>query len=210
MRALFVLLLAGLGIVTGVLGGERLKEMASIYRPGDIAVSESPASFQAWLRDGGLTADGAPRRIAQRLLAMPLDHRRDAAAAMLKPAFWERLTAKGHSPRTIQAEVRDGLLLALRESPASGDLYLAAAWLDTVTDGFSARTQALMIAAQVYAPRELPFVVERLNLAPLVWPLLDAEGRKPFSSDFQVLRSMQPERAAQLAQRLAEDGVTLP
>lgn len=210
MRALFVVLLASLSFATGILGGERLRDLGSIYRKGDIAITESPASFQAWLRDGGLTAGTAPQHIAQRLLAMPLDHRRDAAVAMLQPAFWQPLAVKGQSPRAIQVEVRDGLLLALKASPASGDLYLVAAWLDMVTDGFSDRSRALLRFAQAYAPRELPFVVERLNLAPLVWPLLDAEGRKLFATDLEVLRSVQPERAARLVQALAEEGVSFP
>ena len=162
------------------------------------------------MRDGGLTAGTAPQRIALRLLAMPLDHRRDATVAMLQPAFWQSLTSKGQSPRAVQIEVRDGLMLALMASPASGDLYLAAAWLDMVTGGFNDRTRALLRFAQVYAPRELPYVVERLKLAPLVWPLLDAEGRKPFAADLEVLRSVQPERAALLELALSEEGVKFP
>ena len=39
MRALFVLLLASLSILTGLLGGERLRGLASIYRKDDIAIT---------------------------------------------------------------------------------------------------------------------------------------------------------------------------
>lgn len=214
MRTLSLFLLAGAGLATVALGGASLSAISSAYRSSDIAVTETPQTFQAWLaqdvQPAGLGGTGAASRIARRLLIMPLENRRGLAAAVMQPAFWKPFATGGQTPRAMQQAVRDGLLLALRRAPMAGDLYLAAAALETRIDGFGSRGRALLKASHTFAPRELPFVINRLSMAPLVWPLLKDEDRLLMKADLETLRRVQPERASKIEEALAKDGVIFP
>ena len=111
-------------------------------------LTEQPASFRAWLL--GVVAEPdqthTTKRIATRLLVMPMASRRNAADAMTGRAFWEPFAGQEGSLKTVQRQVRDGVLMALQSSPTAGDLYLTAAWLEALTDGFGLRGRELLRA----------------------------------------------------------------
>ena len=214
MRKTAASVLAGLGALTAALGTASLITLASTYRSGDLAVTETPQTFLAWLvEQHAMSAEAAPAdlswRIARRLDVMPLDKRRDLTVALLAPESWQALTTPGASPRAAQVKVRDGLLLALERNPAAGDLYLAAAALETRLDGFTDRSLALLRSSRIFAPRELPVLRARLAFAATVWTLLDEEDRQAMRADFAVLRSTEPKIADQMLKALANSGVGL-
>jgi hypothetical protein len=201
-------------LATLALGSASLSVVASVYRSSDIALTETPQTFQAWLFQELQSVDvshvDAAGNIANRLLIMPLEKRRGLAAALMQPAFWTPFAAEGQTPRAAQQVMRNGLLQALSRAPMLGDLYLAAAWLEVRIEGFGARGRALLKASHRFAPRELPFVVNRLSMAPLVWALLKDEDRALLRADLETLRRVQPERADKIEAALAKDGVTFP
>ena len=109
-------------------------------------MTEQPASFRAWLL--GIVAEPdqthTTKRIATRLLVMPMASRRNSADAMTGREFWEPFAVQEGSLKYVQRQVRDGVLMALQSSPTSGDLYLTAAWLEALTDGFGLRGRELL------------------------------------------------------------------
>jgi hypothetical protein len=187
--------------------------LQQIYRGEDLAVSETPQSFQVWLfetlRAPNTEAGLVSSHVARRLLTMPLPKRRDVANAMMRLEFWDPFDRLNSGQRSAQRLTRDGILLALRSAPTSGDLYLAAAWLESLTDGFGARGQALLEASHVFAPREFVVIKGRLILGGRVWPLLSPEQRKALQADLAIFRSVDAPGAAEFEKRLAQEGMTL-
>lgn len=213
MRVFFLTLLSALGLALCVWGALNLWTLREIYRGADLAVSETPDSFRAWLFDElrapDAEAGATTSLVADRLLTMPVEKRRSAANAMMRREFWDAFDQVEGGRRAAQRQTRDGILLALRAAPTSGDLYLTAAWLESVTDGFGARGQALLEASQVFAPRELSVIRGRLILGSRVWPLLSPARRKALQADLAIFRSVDAPGAADFEKRLAEEGMRL-
>jgi hypothetical protein len=199
----------GLGLCSW--GSLNLLALAGAYRSTDLALTEQPASFRAWLL--GVVAEPdqthTTRRIAKRLLAMPLASRRNAADAMAGREFWEPFAGQEGGPKKVQRQVRDGILLALQSSPAAGDLYLTAAWLESLTDGFGLRGRELLRASHIFAPRELSLVRGRLRFAALVWPLLGPSDHEALRKDFVTYRNAEPGPAAKLRAVFALEGIEI-
>jgi hypothetical protein len=213
VRVWLLTLLAVFGLGTSVWGGVNLWSLREAYRGADLAVSETPESFSVWLFEdlGASEADAglSSSRISNRLLRMPLDKRRRAANAMMTMAFWQPFGRLPGGLRGAQRRARDGILLALRAAPTSGDLYLTAAWLESMTDGFGKRGQDLLQASHVFAPRELAVVRGRLILGGRVWPLLSPEQRKALQADLATFRRVDAVGAAAFEARLVEEGLRL-
>lgn len=213
MRRLAATVLAGAGALSAVLGIAALVVLSSVYRPAEIALTESPASFLAWLgHERDLATPGtmnvlAPR-IASRLLLMPLDRRRALALDLMAPEYWSPLLRKGETARPIETAMREGILLALRRSPAAGDLYLAAAALDARIEGFDERALGYFRASRIFAPRELPVLRARLALGATVWGLLEDDDRAGLRSDFALLEHHAPRQAEALKRLFTAAGVT--
>ena len=123
--------------------------------------------------------------------------------------FWEPFAGQEGGPKTVQRQVRDGVLMALQSSPTAGDLYLTAAWLEALTDGFGLRGRELLRASHVFAPRELSLVRGRLRLAALVWPLLGPQDHDALRKDFATYRNAEPRRAAELQAVFAIEGIEI-
>jgi hypothetical protein len=209
-----ILMLAVGGLASVALGAASLASLTSSYQKADIALTETPATFQAWTIEasdrGNNLADGLPERVGSRLLLMPLEKRRDLVVALVQRGFWQPLTPERQTPRALQEGVLAGVLDALHQAPMAGDLYLAAAWLEIRLNGFGSKARALLVASHLFAPRELPVAVERLALAPTIWPLLDAEDQARLKADLETLRNVAPERAGKIEAELAASGVTIP
>lgn len=195
------------------LGGWALVEVSRAYRQSDIAVTERPQTFQVWLHDLVAEPAASPERVsdrvADRLLVMPMVARRKLVNAMMRQDFWQPFARLPQGSRGIQRMVRDGVLQALRAAPTSGDLYVAAAWLETATDGFGSQAQRLFEASHSFAPRELPLVRARLQLGGIVWPLLGPEARDQMMADFAIFTEVAPAEAAEAGRALTAQGVTL-
>ena len=166
MRGGFAMaLLAATGLLSTSLGLISLSTLAVSYRQSDIALTESPATFQVWLSETALEGTGAAtdisERVASRLLAMPLEKRRDLVASLVQREFWMPLTKERETPRALQQATLDGVIEALHKAPMAGDLYLAAAWIEIRTAGFGSRARELLKASHIFAPRELPLIGDR-------------------------------------------------
>lgn len=215
MRAAFALLLIVLGVTTGWLGANRLSSLSASYRHIDLFLTETPESFQAWLRevmredlaDEGLSEPSAATRIAGRLLITGIDKRRAIAVAMLQNDFWQPLAREGETPREARSATLAGVLDALHQAPMAADLYLAAAALDISLSGFTEQTQSLLQASQSFGPHELPLVMARLDLAPRIWDFMDDTHRSLFAEDLAVVRQVAPDRADRIEAALATAGV---
>lgn len=213
MRVFLLTLLSALGLGLCVWGAINLWSLREIYRGADLAVSETPQSFRVWLfeelRAPEADAASASSRIAGRLLRMPLDKRRNAANAMMRVEFWQPFDQLRGGRGDAQRQTRDGILIALRSAPTSSDLYLTAAWLESVTDGFGKRGQELLQASHVFAPRELALIQGRLILGGRVWPLLSEAQRDALKADLTIFRSVDAKGAAAFEKRLTEEGMRL-
>lgn len=213
MRVFLLTLLSTLGLGLCVWGAVNLWSLRDIYRGADLAVSETPDSFRVWLFEEFRAPDAklsaVSSHVARRLLWVPVDKRRSVANALMRIEFWDAFDRQEGGRRVAQRLTRDGILLALRSAPTSGDLYLTASWLESVTDGFGTRGQALLEASHVFAPRELAAIRGRLILGGRVWPLLSPEQRKALQADLAIFRSVDAPGAAAFEKRLAEEGMRL-
>ena len=217
MRIVLAAFLVLVGAVTGSMGVSRLLDLGTIYRPSDLFLTETPETFRAWLKEALVRPDQGqegtptdlPPRIADRLLTMGIEKRRAIVTAMMRRSWWDAISTEGRPRRQAREGVRDGVLLALQQAPAAGDLYLLAAALETTLQGYTAQTGELLRSSSSFAPRELPVVLERLRFAPLVWPLLGDGDRARYAADFAVYARAEPDRAAKLRDELAAAGVSL-
>ena len=92
--ALLGLLLGALAVVAG--GGYWAAGLRRSHDPVDLAYSQGPQDFRAWLsrtwRAGGDGRDVA-EAVSRRLLSMPIAARRHTIAAMADDAFWSGVAA---------------------------------------------------------------------------------------------------------------------
>lgn len=211
LRVVFALFLVMAGLLTFGLGLSGVVKLGSAYRQADLALTQSGESFRAWLAEASAEVpqrDGVlAQRISARLSAIPMDRRRGLALALMRPDFWQPLAASGQDLLVMKGAVRDGILKTLAGNPMAGDLWLAAASLEATLSGFGTRGREMLRASHVFAPREMPMVIGRLDFAPLVWPLLKPEDRALLKADLDMVRQAQPQRAAAIEQALAKEGV---
>ena len=215
-RGLAAILVLPLAVFLIAMASLQLSALSGAYRPGDVFLTHSPRSLQAWLAELAAEAAGPgadrislARRIADRLVLMPLPDRRKAIVAMTHPEFWNAIVPKGSTPRAIKEIVLAGTLLALAGSPAAGDLYFAAAWLETGLDGYAQRPRRMLEASHVFSPREIEIVIERVRFAPLIWTFAGDGERQRLTADFHLVREAFPREADQIAVELARHGVVI-
>lgn len=201
--ALLGLVLGGLALVAG--GGYWAAELRLSHQPIDLAYSEGPQAFRAWL---SRTWRAGPDRqemadaVSKRLMSMPIAARRHTVAAMTDDAFWSGLAADEASRRALQTLVREAVLGSLSQAPAAGDLWLAAASLQTVLDGFDAHAAAYLAASYRFAPREGQVAYGRAGLIAHVLPLLDGELAEAAAGDLALIEATYPRLYRGLAPRL--------
>ncbi len=182
---------SAVGVSALFIGLLMVTNLSSAYRMADIFYQQPVAGFAAWLSalpepvdvaaDTGLD-DGQATAIANRLLLLPVSPRRAILSAMTNDAFWSRLArSETERARFIVISSR-GLDEALSRAPLSGAMWLAAAKLRTLQDGFDATAETYLRRSYVLAPKEAGVAADRLaftaSIRPLVRENIDAEFQR--------------------------------
>jgi hypothetical protein len=131
-----LLLIGGLTLGSGV---KAFLNLEQVYRPDDIAYSESNQTF--------------------------LDQRRALVHALLSDPFLKTMWNDDRDRRGTLGALLGGVLQALASSPLEGDLWLAAARLRRSLMGFDEEGERYLTASFRYTPREVDLVIDRLFLA---------------------------------------------
>jgi hypothetical protein len=203
-RAVVGLLVGALALIAA--SGYLAAELRLAYQPADLAYSDGPRSFQAWLSRtwrGAPDGDEAASAIAARLLAMPIAARRATVASMADEAFWTGAVADEAGRRALQAHTRAAVLAALRQAPAAGELWLAAAVLQTRLDGFDERASSYLAASYRFAPREGQVAYGRAGLIAHILPVLDGPLAEAAANDLGLIAAAYPRLDRRLAPVIA-------
>jgi hypothetical protein len=174
------------GVLALFLGLMMMSSLSSGYRMADIFYQQPVAGFAAWLSalpvdDAADTAPDDGEAIANRLLLLPVSQRRAILSAMTDNAFWSGLTRSEADRRRFIAMSSRGLDKALSRAPLSGAMWLAAAKLRTLQEGFDATAEIYLRRSYVLAPKEAGVAADRLAFLLSIRPLL----RGDFDADFE-------------------------
>jgi hypothetical protein len=201
---LLVLVFSAIGLAAG--GAFLAAELRQSHQPIDLAYSEGPEAFQGWLsRNWRTDLDGREHIVAavsKRLMSMPIATRRRTVAAMTDDAFWTGAAAEEASRRALQRNVREAVLRSLRKAPMAGDLWLAAAHLHTILDGFDADAAGYLAASYRFAPREGQVAFARAGLIAHVLPVLDGTLAEAAAEDLAPIAVTYPRLHRALAPAL--------
>jgi hypothetical protein len=201
---LLVLLLAAIALAAG--GAYRAAELRQSHQPIDLAYSEGPEAFQGWLsRKWRAGPDGREHivvAVSMRLTSMPIATRRRTVAAMTGDAFWTGVAAEEASRRALQISVREAVLRSLQQTPMAGDLWLAAAYLHTMLDGFDADAAGYLAASYRFTPREGQVAYPRAGLIAHVLPVLDGPLAEAAAGDLALIATTYPRLHRALAPAL--------
>ncbi|HEX2255838.1 MAG TPA: hypothetical protein VHG92_03890 [Afifellaceae bacterium] len=203
--ALLALLFGALALIAG--SGYLAAELRQSHQPADLAYSEGPQVFRAWLsRTWRAVPDGQAMAgaVAKRLMSMPIAARRDTIAAMTDHAFWSGVAADEPARRALQAGMREAVLLGLHQAPVAGDLWLAAAALHTMLDGFDDRAAGYLAASYQFAPREGQVAYARAGLIAHVLPVLDRPLAEAAAGDLALIEATYPKLRRVLAEMRQE------
>jgi len=187
---------AAIGLLAFLAGLMMMASLSSSFRPADIFYQQPVAGFAAWLTtlpepadavaDTG-SNDGLARAIADRLLLLPVSPRRAILSAMMDDAFWSGLArSEADRQRFITVSSR-GLDEALSRAPLSGAMWLAAAKLRTLQDGFDAMAETYLRRSYVLAPKEAGVAADRLAFLLSIRPLLRGDFDAGFSRDNRIV-----------------------
>jgi hypothetical protein len=189
-----------LALFTGLM---MMTDLSSSFRPADIFYQRPVAAFAAWLlalpepvdvaADTG-SDDGQARAIAYRLLLLPVSPRRAILSAMMDNDFWSGLARSEADRRRFIAVSSRALDLALLRAPLSGAMWLAAAKLRTLQDGFDATAETYLRRSYVLAPREAGVAADRLAFIVEVRALLRADFETDFARDSRIVCQTEPRR----------------
>ena len=183
-----------------------MTNLSSAYRTAELFYQQPVASFAAWLSalpkpvDGAAKSgpadtdptdigpdDGQARAIADRLLLLPVSPRRAILSAMTDDAFWSGLTRSESDRRRFIALSSRGLNEALSRAPLSGAMWLAAAKLRTLQDGFDATAEIYLRRSYVLAPKEAGVAADRLAFTGSIRPLLRGDFAADFARDSRIV-----------------------
>lgn len=191
---LFVLLLAAIALAAA--GTYRAAELRQFHQPIELAYSEGPEAFQGWLsRSWRAVPEGRAHivvAVSKRLASMPIATRRRTVAAMTDDAFWTGVAAEEASRRALQISVREAVLQSLQQAPMAGDLWLAAAYLHTILDGFDADAAGYLAASYRFAPHEGQVAYARAGLIAHVLPVLDGPLAEAAAGDLALIEATYP------------------
>lgn len=199
------------GVVALFTGLMTMTSLTSAYRTADILYQQPVAGFAAWLSglpepvDGSTDigpGDGQARAIADRLLLLPVSPRRAILSAMTDDAFWSGLAPSEADRRRFIALSSGGLDLALSRAPLSGAMWLAAAKLRTLQDGFDATAETYLRRSHVLAPREAGVAADRLVFTGSIRLLLRGDFEADFVRDSRVVCQAEPHRYRTLSRFL--------
>lgn len=189
-----------------------LTSLSSAFRAADIFFQQPVEGFAAWLstlpEPVDVVADTGPengqaRAIANRLLLLPVSPRRAILSAMTNDAFWSGIALSEVERRRFIAVSSQGLDEALSRAPLSGAMWLAAARLRTLQDGFDATAEAYLRRSYVLAPKEAGVAADRLAFVAEVRALLRADFDSDFRRDSRIVCQTAPRRYRALSRFFA-------
>ena len=189
-------IVGAVGVLALFTGLMMMTSLSSAYRTADIFYRQSVTEFAAWLSGlpepadaaaGTGPDDGQARMIADRLLLLQVSPRRAILSAMTNDAFWSGLARSESDRRRFIAVSSQGLDEALSRAPLSGAMWLAAAKLRTLQDGFDATAEAYLRRSYVLAPKESGVAADRLAFMLSIRPLLRGEFDAEFSRDNRIV-----------------------
>ena len=197
---------SAVGVLALFIGLLMVTNLSSAYRMADIFYQQPVAGFAAWLSalpdrvdvaadtapddagpDDTGPDDGQARAIANRLLLLPVSPRRAILSAMTNDAFWSRLAQSEAERRRFIAISSLGLDKALSRAPLSGAMWLAAAKLRTLQDGFDATAETYLRRSYVLAPKEAGVAADRLAFTGSIRPLLRGDFGAEFARDSHIV-----------------------
>ncbi len=192
---------AAIGLSAFLAGVAMMTSLSSSFRPADLFYQQPVAGFAAWLAalpepvDAAADAgpydigpdDGLARAIADRLLLLPVSPRRAILSAMMDDAFWSGLARTEAGRRGFITLSSRALDHALLRAPLSGAMWLAAAKLRTLQDGFDARAEIYLRRSYVLAPKEAGVAADRLAFTGAIWPLLREDFDAVFARDSRIV-----------------------
>ena len=186
--------------------------LSSAFRPADILYQQPVAAFAAWLSrlpesaeasaGAGLQEEQASA-IASRLLLLPISSRRAVLSAMMDDAVWSTLAPSEESRRRFLALSSRALQEALSKAPLDGAMWLAAAKLRTLQEGFDRTAETFLRRSYVLAPREAMVAADRLAFAGLIRPLARENIDSEFQRDSDIVCQTRPKRYRALKEFLA-------
>jgi hypothetical protein len=188
-----ILFLGSLLVIGGLtlgLGLKALSDIERIYRPEDLAYSETPQTFRLWFleaRRHGSSDNVLSVSVAERLRTMRIDKRRALVSALMSDPYLETLWSDRKDRRGNLGSLLGGVLRALSTSPLEGDLWLVAARLRRRLNGFDEEAERYLQASFRYTPREIYLVMDRLLLASQVALVLSPETLELARRDQQYL-----------------------
>ena len=184
---------SAVGVLALFTGLMMMSSLSSAYRTADIFYQQPVASFAAWLsvlpEPVGVAgrADSQATAIADRLLLLPVSPRRAILSAMMDNGFWSGLTRSEEDRRRFIAISSRGLDEALSRAPLSGAMWLAAAKLRTLQDGFDAKAETYLRRSYVLAPKEAGVAADRFAFLLSIRPLLRGDFDAGFSRDSRIV-----------------------
>ncbi len=204
---------AAIGLSAFLAGVAMMTSLSSSFRPADLFYQQPVAGFAAWLtalpEPVDAAADAGPydigpydidpddslaRAIADRLLLLPVSPRRAILSAMMDDAFWSSLARTEAGRRGFITLSSRALDHALLRAPLSGAMWLAAAKLRTLQDGFDARAEIYLRRSYVLAPKEAGVAADRLAFTGAIWPLLREDFDAVFARDSRIVCQTAPRR----------------
>ena len=211
-----------LGIATLAGGVSLARQTLAAYSESDVPPVRSAHSFRVWLRDqarqsygdmavsnmagddtSGDTNTALAKAIAARLLLSPIQVRREIAAAAVSGGFFDGVVASERDRQILIIAMAAGVRRALASAPAAGDLWLAAAYLETVSTGFGPNARRALANSWLMAPRAASLAPARLRFAASLGDLLGVRERASMDRDRALVQTANAEQGVQVANRLA-------
>lgn len=122
---------------------------------------------------------------------------------MTNDAFWSGLARSEADRRRLIAISSRGLDKALSRAPLSGAMWLAAAKLRTLQDGFDATAEVYLRRSYVLAPKEAGVAADRLTFTASIRPLLRGDIDAEFFRDVRIVCRTLPRRHRTLSRFFA-------
>lgn len=186
----------GLGAMGG--GFQFLSQLEGAYRPADLARSESPESFIAFVSQGG----PGPHDIAARMAAMPLLARYNLASALLiDPKLLGALGATRDARLKRLETLHAGMLLALKNQPSRAEIWLMAAKTRALIAGFDSEASAFALQSYQYSQDEPHLALARLTFLLPVHALVTPDIAEGMERDYRLVQFIFPRAAPVLRER---------
>jgi hypothetical protein len=207
-RVLLALMFICCGVIVSSAGIFLLQYLSHVYRPIDLAYRQSEQTFYDWLAAEIKQDDPQSKHvadlIAQRLMIMAVTERRDTVNSMMIEYFWDELAPPGTDRRPIYSLMDRATKSALKSLPLAGDLWLFAAWLRTMTNGFDEKAAEYLLMSQRFTPREKTLVLSRLDFITQVVSTVSAEVKNAGLMDLSVAQRLDPDAVKEYSEKLKQ------